>query len=395
MGLALLGQDVAQGLLGAGLADRAGHRDDLGAASGRGRRRRGASIAVRTGRRRYGTQRRAVRRAARRRGPRRTTAAPAPRPRASATKSWPSRVSPRMAKNRSPGWSVRVSIEAPPIGRSAPIRRPPVRGFELLAGPECGHDRPPSPSGGRVGDARRAGPRGPRTAGCDPPRSGRFHDPCRRRPARRRARARRTARPDRLGPVADLLGARGRGQDRRRIAAGSSVRGLSSVTMTVSASRCAMAPISGRLPRSRSPPQPNTTTSRPDAKGRSARQHAFQRLGLVGVVDEDRGRPAPRRSAPCGRARRRDGPERANTPSGSAAPVAMAEAGRDQGVLDLELADERQPQRRGRGRRRRAGRACANPSVRTRLDAQIPAGAADRADAAARRLRRRRSPGRA
>src|SRR5437588_1603512 len=47
-----------------------------------------------------------------------------------------------------------------------------------------------------------------------------------------------------------------------RMAAGSSLRGLSSVTITRSASRAAIAPIIGRLPASRSPPQPNTTMRR-------------------------------------------------------------------------------------------------------------------------------------
>ena len=46
--------------------------------------------------------------------------------------------------------------------------------------------------------------------------------------------------------------------------------GLSSVTMTRSASRAATAPISGRLPTSRSPPAPKTMISRPLACGRSA-----------------------------------------------------------------------------------------------------------------------------
>ncbi len=52
--------------------------------------------------------------------------------------------------------------------------------------------------------------------------------------------------------------------------AGSSPRGLSSVTIATSASRAAASPISGRLPRSRSPPAPNTTCSRPCVCGRSA-----------------------------------------------------------------------------------------------------------------------------
>ena len=53
-----------------------------------------------------------------------------------------------------------------------------------------------------------------------------------------------------------------------RIAAGSSLRGLSSVTRVRSARRVAISPITGRLARSRSPPQPNTTTSLPLANGR-------------------------------------------------------------------------------------------------------------------------------
>src|SRR5260221_111479 len=48
-----------------------------------------------------------------------------------------------------------------------------------------------------------------------------------------------------------------------RMMSGCSLRGLSSVTMTLSARRCAIAPIIGRLPASRSPPQPKTTTRRP------------------------------------------------------------------------------------------------------------------------------------
>ena len=47
-----------------------------------------------------------------------------------------------------------------------------------------------------------------------------------------------------------------------RIVAGFSLRGLSSVTMARSALAMATLPISGRLPLSRSPPQPNTTTRR-------------------------------------------------------------------------------------------------------------------------------------
>src|SRR5438105_27880 len=54
------------------------------------------------------------------------------------------------------------------------------------------------------------------------------------------------------------------------MASGFSLRGLSSVITTRSAWRAAAAAISGRLPRSRSPPQPNTQHSLPAvwARGR-------------------------------------------------------------------------------------------------------------------------------
>ena len=54
------------------------------------------------------------------------------------------------------------------------------------------------------------------------------------------------------------------------IASGGSERGLSEVTITRSASRAAISPISGRFARSRSPPAPNTTSTRPDASSRAA-----------------------------------------------------------------------------------------------------------------------------
>ncbi len=73
---------------------------------------------------------------------------------------------------------------------------------------------------------------------------------------------------------------------------GDSERGLSEVTMALSASRAATAPISGRLPRSRSPPAPNTHMSR-HRSGRRRRelarglQDVLERVGRVGIVDEE------------------------------------------------------------------------------------------------------------
>ena len=71
------------------------------------------------------------------------------------------------------------------------------------------------------------------------------------------------------------------------IASGSSERGLSDVTIVWSARRAEISPISGRLPRSRSPPQPNTHSTRPLVSGRGRAQHVLQRVGRVGVVDEN------------------------------------------------------------------------------------------------------------
>jgi hypothetical protein len=89
-------------------------------------------------------------------------------------------------------------------------------------------------------------------------------------------------RRDGRGPVADiadlaalLVGDAARARDQRRANRGAdllivtddnprtSVRGLSSVTMSRSAPRAAAAPIGPRLPVSRSPPAPTTTANRP------------------------------------------------------------------------------------------------------------------------------------
>ena len=53
------------------------------------------------------------------------------------------------------------------------------------------------------------------------------------------------------------------------MAAGSSLRGLSEVTTTTSACSSASRPMSGRLVRSRSPPQPMTAISRPCVNSRA------------------------------------------------------------------------------------------------------------------------------
>ena len=72
------------------------------------------------------------------------------------------------------------------------------------------------------------------------------------------------------------------------IAIGSSLRGLSEVSTGRSASRPAISPMIGRLPRSRSPPHPNTQMILPARNATQRRQHRLQRVGLVRVIDQHR-----------------------------------------------------------------------------------------------------------
>ena len=64
------------------------------------------------------------------------------------------------------------------------------------------------------------------------------------------------------------------------IASGSSERGLSEVTITSSAPAAAIAPMRGRLPRSRSPPQPNTQITRRPASPRAAERTFSSESGV-------------------------------------------------------------------------------------------------------------------
>ena len=78
--------------------------------------------------------------------------------------------------------------------------------------------------------------------------------------------------PDRVAEAAGARLVAPAPQPRRispMIASGSSLRGLSEVTITTSACSHATAPMSGRLARSRSPPAPNTTIRRLAASGRA------------------------------------------------------------------------------------------------------------------------------
>jgi hypothetical protein len=146
------------------------------------------------------------------------------------------------------------------------------------------------------------------------------------------------------------------------IASGSSLRGLSEVTIATSASSLAIRPISGRLPRSLSPPQPKTQMTRLPRELTRGPEHVLQRVRLVGVIDDDRERLARLdRLEPAWNALERLDPRRDRV-------VLDAEQPRDgdggEHVLDVETAaqlrpqlDPSGPQPRASCRRARAARA--------------------------------------
>ena len=178
---------------------------------------------------------------------------------------------PHDATNSPPRRRARGCRRTPPRrrrGRGVAVHRSAGDAGDLGEGQRDHRDLPASAVEGASATAgRRRGARRRR-----PP--GRSRGPCR-RPARRR----------RVGPAptARAIAARGRrsrapragarrgapASTAARMAAGSSVRGLSSVTTSTSASRAAISPMIGRLPGSRSPPAPSTTMTRRRAPRRA------------------------------------------------------------------------------------------------------------------------------
>ena len=310
-----------------------------------------------------------------------------------------------------------VRRRASPPGRSRrPSRAPPIP-----SGAACAAPSSRSPWSSRRHDAlpaRPPPPRDRRSGAWSCRRSGSPRGPCRRSAARRPARAARGGHANRGAPV-DLrvVAARGAAPARRAasfgalvrrtpsrtmstIAAGSSVRGLSDVTIARSASRAAISPIIGRLPRSRSPPQPNTTISRPRRHRRaSPRWRAPARRACARsrrrTARRDRWRPSP--AAPGTATSRRAARDRVG-----GSPRADRHPDRDRQVLEVVVADQRRvdldpPDRRREGRARAVGvqRAALDDHVRAaRAGARATpsrAGAARRARASPAPPRRRRT----
>ena len=207
----------------------------------------------------------------------RTAAAPAWW--APAAYSWPSTCSPATATNSPPGTGLRLSTNAGPSTTTVGVTvdGAPDRGRDLAQGQRdhgaassCGC-WPGRPRGRRTGAARRRPP-------------GRSRAPCRRSARCRRdgPGARPRGSPRARSPISSTSAPPGATPDRTaaRIAAGSSVRGLSSVTTSTSASRAAISPMIGRLPGSRSPPAPITTITWPSVSGRRVRIAASTASGL-------------------------------------------------------------------------------------------------------------------
>ncbi len=182
------------------------------------------------------------------------------------------------ATNRSPGRSVRVSIETP-VAAQSPRRRAARRRARPRRRSRARSCHPPVERGDRDAglfdvvegiDGRRR-------------RSARSRAPCRRSAARRPARARRR----RAGSPRPGRRPRSRRGSPRRTAA-RIVGGILAAGVVVGDDdHVGMlapppAPISGRLPRSRSPPAPKTTTSRPmhmRPQRRAARSRARRACG--------------------------------------------------------------------------------------------------------------------
>ena len=219
-----------------------------------------------------------------------------------------------------------------------------------------------------------------------------------------RARRRSPARPGACRGSAASPASRTPGSMSARMRPGSSVRGLSEVITTRSLARAAAAPISGRLPRSRSPPQPKTVMSAPGVSGRRAVEQPVERVGRVRVVDDHR--EAGSRDALDATGRRRRGRD-ARRDGGRVDPQGPRSGGGQRDVLRVRRADQRARERDAIAVRARGRRACRRACSRRRAGgrprprrgrpartgpshlAPLPRGALRRRR---RRSRRRRSP---
>ena len=306
-----------------GLADAAGDRHDPRRRRARARRRPSAAspASVSSTRSSAASWRHG-------RGSRSTIAPAAPRSSASATKSCPSRSVPQ--RHEQVARLHRAAVDASrrsPRRRRAACRRWPRAARRRPRAARSSRDpcQAPHHRGVVEGHASRRRPSARSRAPCRPPPARR---PAAARPRRRRSRPR---------------GRRSRSRrDRRRasparIAAGSSLRGLSSVTTARSASRGAdrahQRPLAGVAVAAGA--EHHVQPPAGPACGRSAVQQPFQRVGRVGVVDIDAGAVrAGAPPAPSGRARRA-APAAPPAPARPASPVVHRQRRGQQHVVRL------------------------------------------------------------
>ena len=204
---------------------------------------------------------------------------------AGATKSWPSRLSPLMAKKASPGATVRLSIEMPAIASGARAER------AAAASPRRSRRR--SRAARLMRPPRRRARRATRVVvgERDRPRrrrSGRSRGPCRRCRARRPARASRSAAaiasPRSPISIASGRAVEDRAADRGRVLRARIVVGDDDDVGVARRPPCPSAAACrdrGRRRRRR------RRSSRPVRHRAERLQRARQRIRLVGVVDED------------------------------------------------------------------------------------------------------------
>ena len=230
---------------------------------------------------------------------------------------------------------VRVSIDTP-VASKRTEQRAAGRLDQLVAMTTAAGSCDCSAAGQAANDRRRR-----RTAAPCRRSSGPARGPCRPPPARRRGARSFSAGAIARGPVADLHARPGSaasdgGADRGRVLAARIVVGDDHARRPAARRR---APISGRLPRSRSPPAPNTTMQPARGVRTQRRQQPLQRVRRVGVVDIGGGAVRQRAASSM---RPRTPVSTGSRSSTSASPSACGERRGHQRVVGLEAPGQRQ-----------------------------------------------------
>ena len=341
-----------QRLLGAGLADRAGDADHLGLLNARARR--GRDRAGRRARRGTTSSGASLGNASRLSAA--TTARPAPLASAAATNSWPSRASPLIAKNASPRPMVRLSMEMPETDAgSAPRALGAHRLRHRIEGPErsTAHAGFPCSAAATASWSLNGSVWLPTIWPVSWPLPAISSTSPLRSSAMLRAIASPRS-PISMAPGADLQDG---GADLGRLLAARIVVGHDHAVGLLGRDRAHHRALAGIAVAAAA----EHDDELPRRIGPQRLQRLGERVGLVGVVDEDRravalaGEVEPALGAlePFER-----GEHRARLAAGG-----DREPGGGERVLDLEAADQRQPHACSRCRHRSSFSTCAKPSM--------------------------------